>query len=140
MDANIEKPKTPEQLFKERIVEKLRSDIGSLIPDEVLGNIVAAGVKEVFFEDRFIPQQYDSPKREESWFKQELRPVMEKSMRDEVAKWSEGHQDEIKKMVLCLIGETPEKLFSNMLTAVFTDLHNVMLATVQNELSKRQYR
>ena len=38
-------PRTPQQLFEENVTKKLKKDIGSLIPDEVLKGMVQKTIK-----------------------------------------------------------------------------------------------
>lgn len=77
----------PLAAFQERVKEKLRDDIGSMLPDEALAALVQEAVKEQFFKPRKVEEGYrtvDKP----SWFVEEVaklaQPYIERVMREYV--------------------------------------------------------
>jgi len=117
----------PLKEFYERLAAKLRDDIGGMLPDEVLNQLVAKAVEEEFFKPRTVRVggHYSTVTEERpSWFVEEVgkaaKPLVEAMVKDYVAE----HTDEIKKAGAEF--RSPQNLlpltFAAMRTATYSDL------------------
>lgn len=79
----------PMETFQNKITEKLRSDIGSMLPDEVLQGLVKKAVDEHFFKERKETSSsgYHTITKP-SWFVEEVgkhaQPLIEKAVSEYV--------------------------------------------------------
>ena len=85
------KPGNPLEDFKQRVIDKLKNDIGTLMPDEVLHGLVLQAVKETFFLKRRVPKPGRSSYSDEtvdatSWFQEEITRQVEPILKAEIAK------------------------------------------------------
>lgn len=86
---------SPFKEFQERLREKLKDDIGSLIPPAALQEVVETAVKEAFFGS-----QKDSYGRTtDSWLHTELKKVLEPTIKEEVRAVVAKNKDEINEMI-----------------------------------------
>lgn len=73
--------------FRKRVLEKLKSDIGALFPDEALVKLVEEAVKKQFFEERKTFDEYGRLKTcKQSWFVEEVAkqaaPIIQAYVKD----------------------------------------------------------
>lgn len=88
--------------FKERMMERIRKDIGKLMTNEELQQIVEEGVKKAFFEERETRDSYGySRGKEEAWIVKELRELL----KDEIEKLVKEEFDNQKEVVMEKINE-----------------------------------
>lgn len=81
----------PMNQFKSRVTEKLKSDIGELLPDEALTGLIETAIQEQFFNPKITKNNYGNVIREEpSWFVQAvteaIKPMLEKEVKEAVKK------------------------------------------------------
>jgi hypothetical protein len=81
-------PGNPMEDFQKRVLEKLQSDIGSLMPPEALEALIQKAVEKTFFEERIIKGDYGRIEHRPSWFVEELtklgRPLLEAAVKKHV--------------------------------------------------------
>lgn len=90
----------PMEDFKQRVLDKLKNDIGSLMPDAVLAGLVQQAVKDTFFTERTIPKPdrggYSTETiKAPSWFMQEVTTQIEPKLKDAVKLYVETNRDMI---------------------------------------------
>jgi hypothetical protein len=89
---------TPLQAFQERVSEKIRKDIGEMLPEDVVKALFDKAVDETFFKPRTISSGYDR-KELPSWFIEEItkagKPILEKAIVDYV----ETHKEVIQTAI-----------------------------------------
>lgn len=82
----------PMKQFRERVLEKLRTDIGSMLPDEALAGLVQQAVQDQFFAERRVPQSYGPDKKYPSWFVEEVGKLAEPIIKEYLNAWlSDNH-------------------------------------------------
>jgi hypothetical protein len=98
----ITKPGNPMDEFQARVVEKLRADIGAMLPDDALAGLVQRAIEEQFFKKRKVQEgsSYHRTEREiPSWFVEEAAkiatPLIETLVREYVA----NNKDQIKAAI-----------------------------------------
>lgn len=130
MAQEIATPADPIKAFQDKVTEKLKADIGALMPDEVLAGLVQRAVEEQFFKPRKIrdPSQgsygdrvIDAP----GWFVAEVATHAKPMIEAAVKRYVEEHKDEIDKAIKQFMSE--QNLLLMGLTAmhsqVFNDFH-----------------
>lgn len=97
----------PMESFMEKVKQKLRDDIGSLLPDDALQAMVQKVVNDEFFEKRKLPTKgyNDAPQYANSKFQNMVFEGVEPLIKEQVAKILEDRKDEIEKQVREAINE-----------------------------------
>ncbi len=89
----------PMQGFQNRVLQKIRDDIGKMLPDEVVEGLVQRAIDEEFFRPVKVYSQYGNDKEEPSWFIKEVtklsKPVLEKYIAEHVKE----REKDIKKVI-----------------------------------------
>jgi hypothetical protein len=98
MTGEVITNKTPMETFKQTVMEKLKTDIGSLMPEDALKDLVAQAIKETFFTPRIVEEQsgWQTKKIEKpGWFVEAvtdaIKPMLQKIIQENV--------DEYKAMI-----------------------------------------
>lgn len=116
----------PMQEFRARVLEKLRADIGSMLPDEALTGLVNEAVKEQFFTR--IPTSFnyrgDPDAFKPSWFVQEVAKIGEPIISAHIEKWLKDSE--------AIIGEAVKKFVTDQNLLLL--MMGAMRAASQNEL------
>jgi hypothetical protein len=94
----------PMEDFRKRVLDKLKTDIGSLMPDEVLAGLVQQAVMDTFFKKERVPKpgraHYSTDTVEvPSWFAAEVSVQIEPKLKSAVAAYIEEHKVEIDGVV-----------------------------------------
>ena len=85
---------TPIQTFQERITEKIRKDIGELLPEEAIKALFDKAIADTFFTPK------DGYGREQpSWFTREIIKVAEPILNKAVAEYVESHKEVIQAAI-----------------------------------------
>lgn len=91
---------TTEQTFQENIKNRLRKEIGDLIPDAVLTEMVNKSIKDIFFTKKEIPGSYGREKIvEPSWFDVEVKTLLSPTIKECISSYFQEHKDEIGKLI-----------------------------------------
>lgn len=104
MTDAIVKVQDPGTEFKARVIERMKADIGSLMPDEVLQALVKEAVQQLFFQKVRVPKPGRSHYSDEmvehpSWFVAEVMKQVEPLVLSEVAKYVAEHENDIQTTV-----------------------------------------
>lgn len=87
----------PMEEFKKRVLDKLKGDIGSLMPEEALAELVQNAVKDAFFTRKEIPKpgrDYYSKETiaSPSWFEDELTRQVEPLLKARITEVVEANK------------------------------------------------
>ena len=105
MNAVVEH-KDPMQTFQDKVVKKLRTDIGEMLPDDALAKLAQRAVDEHFFKERANKDSYGHVReREPSWFVEEVAKIADPLIKKAVAQWVADHEDQIEKAVVDYLSE-----------------------------------
>lgn len=84
---STEQALTPQQRFEEKLTDKLREDIGALLPDDVLANLVEKSMHEMFFKrgsekehSGWNAKTIETP----SWFERQVKELLEPRINAEI--------------------------------------------------------
>jgi hypothetical protein len=91
----------PMKAFQDRVLEKLRTDIGAMLPDEALSGLVAKAVEDQFFKKRPKSFNYrgDPETWEASWFVAEVTKVAEPLIQSHIKRYVTENAETIRKAV-----------------------------------------
>lgn len=102
--GEVTKPGNPLEEFKQRVLEKLKADIGSLMPDEVVGGLVQQAIKESFFTRKEVPKPGRASYSTEtvlapSWFQAEIMAQIEPKLKAQIREFVEANDQIIKDTI-----------------------------------------
>jgi hypothetical protein len=106
---------TPQQTFENNVKERLRKDIGELIPDDVLSALVKTAIQETFFT-----KKKDGYKTEESWFETEVKNLLRPKLEVTITDYLKDNKDAIGKQVATTIVQNAPQLLGDFLMRVLT--------------------
>lgn len=126
---------TPQQTFQSKIEERIRTDIGELIPDEALAEIVERAMQKAFFEGRPIVDHWGSKtgRSDHPWFVQCVKDVLDKRVESAVSNWIASNDAQVTSM----ISEQLDAGISNCLVRAFSRIFAEDMRTFENNLEQR---
>lgn len=130
---------TPQQQFEENIKDRLRKDVGSLLPDDVLAKLVEKSVQEIFFtrtveKDRYGYVQKDEP----SWFTKEVDRQLKGSIAAALTNYFEQNKEAISKLVVeHIVAKTPQVLASIIVGAFLAKSHDMIQQSMTTSLEEK---
>ena len=91
----------PTKDFRERMLDRIRDDIGDLITDDELKTMIEAGIKKAMFETRYVDEGgYSSRKKEvPSLVDAAVQQFLKERMDAAVRQWLEMHPEELQAAV-----------------------------------------
>ena len=112
---------TPQQSFEEKVKSRMRENIGDLMPDEVLADMVKKAMNEMFFTRR--EKKADGwggrTKVLPSWFEDEVSTQLKKQVLEEVRVAVEAKRAELHDVAVKLVTEKmPEMIVSALLGVI----------------------
>lgn len=87
-----------EVTFEDKLKEKLRKDIGDLMPDSALEKLVEEGIRNVFFCKRKKQNGYNGSIDVPSWFEQEIAKLLKDKMNVCVNDYMAKNADQMTKI------------------------------------------
>lgn len=119
---------TPQQRFEEKVRDRLRENIGDLIPDDVLSKMIQDTMQKLFFHrpmvdegDRWNKKMVEKP----SWFENEVREQTEKMLRPlvlrHVAEAIEEKREDIDVAVAAVVQGGIAQAFFNSIERLYRD-------------------
>ena len=129
-EAVVAKPDDPAKEFERWVIEKIRTDIGSLIPDAVLAELAQKAIQETFFTPTWVPNPdrgYGRPDRVQtgpSWFQTAIHETIVPLLKTEAARAVETH----KELIAAAVAEelTRDKLLAAVSVSVAQEAGAVM--------------
>ena len=109
---------TPQKSFQQKLEERIRKDIGELMPDEALAEIVNKAVEKAFFEDRVSTGRYGETNRKPPWMVDAITELMEQQVRQAVEKWVADNNERLIQVVR-------ERLDKGIVSAVINALDSI---------------
>ena len=90
---------SPMETFQQKVVDKLKADIGVMLPDEVLTGLVQRAIDEQFFQPRIEQDNYSRRTEHPSWFVEEITKLAEPMLRKMLTEIVKEREPEIKKAI-----------------------------------------
>lgn len=108
--------------FQARMVERLREDVGKLIPDDKLEQMVNEAIKTMFFNrESRITDSYSNRKTElPSWWEKEVETQLKNQIRDFTNVYLKEHKAEIEKALSDALVASLPTMLAQVITGVLT--------------------
>lgn len=103
MSYEVTKPGNPLEDFKQKVLEKLKADIGSLMPDEVLQGLVQQALQQSLFDPVKVRDNERSSTYSEqfkmvpSWFMQAIAEQAKPLLAKHIEAFVESHQADLEE-------------------------------------------
>lgn len=112
---------TPQQQFEEKLKDRIRRDIGELMPDEALSTMVQACVDKVFNEVVEIKDYYGKVTGyKKNWLQEEILKLLTPRMNELIKEHLEKNKEAISKAVSDEISSSGPRILSDYLISVLT--------------------
>ena len=132
---------TPQQTFEKKIEDRLRSDIGDLIPDELLQQLVSRAIEKNFFEQvkhvEYNAYSADKVTYTDSFFVQKIQSLLEERVSLSIDKWIAENQDLVAEKIESTVKAAPETLVLNAISSMFNGSIQSLQWQMQAELDNR---
>lgn len=130
---------TPQQSFQKKLEDRIRENIGELMPDEALQEIVAKAVQKAFFDPVIKTDRYGhtNSSQEPPWMVTLTREILEKQTGEAVRKWFADNPEKVEKLIEEYFATSVSKTVIRSINHVFQqDLFNMeqRLQSTLNEL------
>jgi hypothetical protein len=96
------------QDFQTKLVERLRKDIGELLPEQVLEDLIKKAVTDEFFKTRIIEEGWNRRREEPSWFVQAVTEAAKPMLEKQVKKFVKENEEVLQKALADFL--TPQNL------------------------------
>lgn len=116
MSNEVGRVPTAQEQFEANIQDRLRSDIGELLPDDVLSGLVSKAINDLFFKDVVVNSGSYSTRTEPSWFRKEVEYQMRTRIKDALDKYFETNEDKINEIIQSRMQEHAGTLFALFLS------------------------
>ena len=126
--------KTPMEQFQEKIMAKLRDDIGAMLPPEVLQSMVERAVEEQFFKERRIPQRFSSDEIKPSWFVEEVAKEAQPLIREMVTEHVQKNRAQIEQGIRAFLDD--QNLLLVSMSIVRAEFQMMMNDQIQQMLAR----
>lgn len=123
MSNELTTNKDPMTEFQDRVKEKLKADIGAMLPEEVLAKLTERAVDEQFFKERRIPQRFGSDEIKPSWFVEEVAKLAEPIIRDEIQRFIDARTGDIEAAIKQYMSEQNLTLTASSMIASQMSAH-----------------
>lgn len=110
---------TPQQQFQERIADRLRDDIGDLLPDEVLSEMVQRALQEMFFAKRHVSDGYRT-RENPSWFEETVERRLREQIHNHITAYFKDNREELNSAIKGAINNGLADLLSAAVLSGFT--------------------
>lgn len=135
-----EKKLTPMQSFEQKIKDKLTKDIGDLIPDEALVNLIEKATESVFFEDQKIINGTGysiSTTYKDSVFKEIVKELLAERMDTAIRSWLNDNRDEMTTKLTSFIETSAQEQIQQALFGTISMHFESMKFGITNDLTNK---
>lgn len=109
--------------FQEAIIERLRSDIGNLIPDDALKAMIEQAMQSMFFTRKVERSGYRD-KELPSWFEEAVEQELNERIRSMAQAWFDVNQPMMEEIFAEMISSHAPKLMADALQVSFFNSGN----------------
>lgn len=128
---------TPQQSFQSKMEERIRKDIGELMPDDALADIVTKAIEKAFFQSEIIPGgPYNRDTTEPPWMVRITKELVDTRVQSAVKHWIVLNEDKVMKMISEKFDEgiagASVKAFDSIFQNQLYDLQQRIETSIQN--------
>ena len=123
------------QTFEEKLGERIKKDIGDLIPDTDLQEIVKKAMHKAFFHEKVIYDNYNREiSREMPFIIDHVKSLIEERVDKQIKTWMADHDKDIMKMINDKIEEGIMGVCMRSFTALMQPDMNQLGSAVESKL------
>lgn len=125
---------TTSKSFEERMFEQIKSQMGDLLTEKELKDILEKSIQKAFFEPRVKKTGYNTTEEEPLFVEMiiaELKPLMAKGANQ----WLKDNQDKVDVILKEQIGENAAQFMANAFSAMMYQPMQNMVWDLQSKLS-----
>lgn len=128
--------------FQARLYEKIRADIGSLMTDKELKQLVATAMQKTFFEERVERDRWGSETKKRpaelvEIVRELIAPRMEKALKEWLVENDQAVKEALDKALAGGLASAVLRSFDSMLQQNFFTLQNNLQQTLGEALQRR---
>jgi hypothetical protein len=138
-----EKQLTPQQKFEEKLQDRIRNDIGELVPDEVLSELIQRSINRIFFEERPIKREHGYNASTEylpAKFEQFVEDAMAPMLRDAAEDWIADNADKVREMIDSVLLSNADRLVLETMQRIMSQPVNLMFDQYNQRLLELEQR
>lgn len=124
---------TPQQTFEQKISDRIRADIGELMPDEVLKGIVGRAMEKAFFAETVTSDRYGHRETKPPLVAEIIKELLETKVRKATLEYLHENDEKVQEML-------DERLSKGLVSAVVQSFDWVFkdaLVSLQDDISNR---
>lgn len=110
-----------QQAFEENIKDRLRKDIGDLIPPEVLSALISKAMEDLFFKHETKPEHGGWNARQipqPSWFELEVSAAVGPLIRAHLEQWLKANREAIEAVCVAEIVMNGPKMLASLFVQI----------------------
>jgi hypothetical protein len=124
---------TPAQAFEEKIKDRLKRDLGDLIPDEMLTKLIEKAIASIFFEPVVSRSTYGNViDSKPSWFQTEVERLLKARVQEFLNTYMKEHEAEIKEKFSRILETKGPELVANFFIGILMGQQSMMVQNLQN--------
>lgn len=132
MDTSMSKELAPQELFQDKLCQRLRADIGDLLPDEALKKLVDETIQRTFFTRG--SGQYG--RTEDSWFEKEVKSLMKPLLEAQIQEYMKVSQQKIIKQCVDTMTEQAPLIIGGWFATVLNNQTYNMEESISNVITQ----
>lgn len=122
----------PAQAFEDKIKDRLRQDIGSLMPDDVLQQLIVKAINSIFLEPRVSRNSYGSvTDTKPSWFQETVERLLRQQIDKLLNDYVKEHEAELKAKFTEILATKGPELIANWFINVLLGQQQYMIMNIQ---------
>ena len=125
----------PKKTVEEKLAERVKADIGELITNEELAEIIKGCIQDVFFKERVVPdgKGWGGSKKIPPLIQVTLADLMKESVTEATNVWIRENQEEVSRILDEVIREGIAKVVASVFDS---KMHMPMMALRQEIVNK----
>ena len=128
MNTNSGTELAPQEAFQDKLCQRLRADIGDLLPDEALKKLVDETIQRTFF----TKAKGEYGRTEDSWFEKEVKSLMKPLLEAQIQDYMKASQQKIIKQCVETMTEQAPLIIGGWFAAVLNNNSYNIQETVSN--------
>ncbi|HPT26294.1 MAG TPA: hypothetical protein PLZ95_07725 [Bryobacteraceae bacterium] len=136
MNDNVTNKLTPQQAFEEQIKERLRQNIGELLPDEVLSEMVKKALTDMFFTPRIQRDRWGGQVENPSWFEEEAGKLLRDRISEYLKTWLKENGPDLTRQVQEQISKNATSVIAAFFVSVLQGQAHMMAMNIQNVVNQ----
>ncbi len=115
-DVATQEDNSPEAIFRAKIKDRIRSDVGNLMPDEMLSSLISDAIRaELYRDTRPANQSWGQP---QPWVRGEVERVLSAKMKEILDEELSSREDEVREMIVAKIKDCIPAILGEVVMAL----------------------